>query len=62
MTETVLSSATREVVIGFERPFVIIGERINTPPARRAEIRRSGSPLATTPEAAAPRPAARRDA
>ena len=24
-----LSSATREVVIGFERPFVIIGERIN---------------------------------
>ncbi|MFQ5783739.1 MAG: methyltetrahydrofolate cobalamin methyltransferase [Alphaproteobacteria bacterium] len=29
MTETVLSSATREVVIGFERPFVIIGERIN---------------------------------
>ena len=29
MTETVLSSATREVVIGFERPFVLIGERIN---------------------------------
>ena len=29
MTETVLSSATHEVVIGFERPFVIIGERIN---------------------------------
>jgi 5-methyltetrahydrofolate--homocysteine methyltransferase len=29
MTETVLSSATREVVIGFDRPFVIIGERIN---------------------------------
>ena len=29
MTETVVSSATREVVIGFERPFVIIGERIN---------------------------------
>jgi 5-methyltetrahydrofolate--homocysteine methyltransferase len=29
VTETVLSSATREVVIGFERPFVIIGERIN---------------------------------
>ena len=27
--ETVLSSATKEVVIGFERPFVIIGERIN---------------------------------
>jgi len=29
VTETVISSATREVVIGFERPFVIIGERIN---------------------------------
>jgi len=29
MTDTVLASATREVVIGFERPFVIIGERIN---------------------------------
>lgn len=29
MTETVLSSATGEVVIGFERPFRVIGERIN---------------------------------
>jgi 5-methyltetrahydrofolate--homocysteine methyltransferase len=29
MTNTVVSSATREVVIGFNRPFVIIGERIN---------------------------------
>ena len=29
MTETVLSSATKEVVIGFDRPFVVIGERIN---------------------------------
>ncbi|MGI9334376.1 MAG: dihydropteroate synthase [Gammaproteobacteria bacterium] len=29
MTDTVVSSATREVVIGFDRPFVIIGERIN---------------------------------
>ncbi len=29
MTDTVVSSATREVVIGFGRPFVIIGERIN---------------------------------
>src|SRR4051812_50136078 len=29
MTDTVLSSASREVVIGFDRPFVIIGERIN---------------------------------
>ena len=29
MTETLISSATREVVIGFDRPFVVIGERIN---------------------------------
>ena len=29
MTETVVSSATKELVIGFERPFCIIGERIN---------------------------------
>ena len=29
MTDTIISSATREVVIGFERPFAIIGERIN---------------------------------
>jgi 5-methyltetrahydrofolate--homocysteine methyltransferase len=29
VTDTVLSSATGEVVIGFERPFVVIGERIN---------------------------------
>jgi len=29
MTRTVISSPTREVVIGFDQPFVIIGERIN---------------------------------
>ena len=29
MTDTIISSATKEVVIGFERPFAIIGERIN---------------------------------
>jgi 5-methyltetrahydrofolate--homocysteine methyltransferase len=29
MTETVVSSATKELVIGFDRPFVVIGERIN---------------------------------
>src|SRR5258706_3794379 len=29
MTDPVLSSAPREVVIGFDRPFVMIGERIN---------------------------------
>jgi 5-methyltetrahydrofolate--homocysteine methyltransferase len=29
MTDTFVSSATREVVIGFERSFVLIGERIN---------------------------------
>ncbi|HEX6131652.1 MAG TPA: dihydropteroate synthase [Actinomycetota bacterium] len=36
MTDTVVSSATREVVIGFDRPFVIIGERIN--PTGRARL------------------------
>jgi 5-methyltetrahydrofolate--homocysteine methyltransferase len=35
VTETVLSSPTREVVIGFDRPFVVIGERIN-PTGRKA--------------------------
>ena len=34
MTETVVSSATKELVIGVERPFAIIGERIN-PPGRK---------------------------
>jgi 5-methyltetrahydrofolate--homocysteine methyltransferase len=34
MTDTVVSSASREVVIGFDRPFTIIGERIN-PTGRR---------------------------
>lgn len=29
MSDTVVSSATKEVIIGFEQPFVIIGERIN---------------------------------
>lgn len=36
MTHTVLSSATREVVLGFDRPFVVIGERIN--PTGRAAL------------------------
>ncbi|MEO6207313.1 MAG: methyltetrahydrofolate cobalamin methyltransferase, partial [Candidatus Limnocylindrales bacterium] len=29
MTSTVISSATRTVMIGDDQPFVIIGERIN---------------------------------
>ena len=29
MTTTILSSATKEVRIGFDQPFIIIGERIN---------------------------------
>ena len=29
MTETIISSATKEIQIGFDQPFVIIGERIN---------------------------------
>jgi 5-methyltetrahydrofolate--homocysteine methyltransferase len=35
VTDTLLSSATAEVVIGFDRPFVVIGERIN-PTGRKA--------------------------
>jgi 5-methyltetrahydrofolate--homocysteine methyltransferase len=34
MTDTIISSASKEVVIGFGRPFAIIGERIN-PTGRR---------------------------
>jgi len=29
MTHTIISSANRDVIIGFDRPFVVIGERIN---------------------------------
>ena len=29
MTDTVISSKTKDVIIGFEQPFVVIGERIN---------------------------------
>ena len=29
MTRTVLSSAAKEIVIGFDAPFCVIGERIN---------------------------------
>ena len=29
VTETMLCSPSKEVVLGFERPFVVIGERIN---------------------------------
>jgi 5-methyltetrahydrofolate--homocysteine methyltransferase len=44
MTDTVLSSAAKEVVIGFDRPFVVIGERIN-PTGRKilAEEMRAGN-------------------
>ena len=43
MTDTVLSSSTREVVIGFDRPFVVIGERINpTGRSRLADEMRVG--------------------
>src|SRR4051794_25817260 len=43
MTDTIITSASREVAIGFDRPFVIIGERI-TPPGRKlpAEEMRGG--------------------
>ena len=44
MTDTIISSASKEVVIGFGRPFAIIGERIN-PTGRRllAEEMKAGN-------------------
>ncbi|HEX3842834.1 MAG TPA: dihydropteroate synthase [Steroidobacteraceae bacterium] len=42
MTDTVISSQTREVVIGFDRPFVMIGERIN-PTGRKILAAEMGS-------------------
>ena len=43
MTRTVLSSATKEVIIGFDQPFCVIGERIN-PTGRKklAEAMKAG--------------------
>lgn len=43
MTKTIISSASKEVAIGFDRPFTIIGERIN-PTGRKllAEEMRAG--------------------
>ena len=43
VTHTIVSSATREVTLGFDRPFVVIGERIN-PTGRKllAEEMRNG--------------------
>lgn len=43
MTDTIISSASKEVVIGFDRPFTVIGERIN-PTGRKllAEEMRAG--------------------
>ena len=52
MTDTVISSASREVVIGFDRPFVIIGERIN-PTGRKllAAAMAAGETVCTTVKA-----------
>jgi 5-methyltetrahydrofolate--homocysteine methyltransferase len=30
MANTLITSASKEVIIGFDQPFVVIGERINT--------------------------------
>ena len=29
MTRTIVASATKEIIIGFDQPFCVIGERIN---------------------------------
>jgi 5-methyltetrahydrofolate--homocysteine methyltransferase len=54
MTHTVVGSMTREVVIGFDMPFVIIGERIN-PTGRKllAEEMRNGDFSRVTADAIA---------
>jgi 5-methyltetrahydrofolate--homocysteine methyltransferase len=54
MTDTVVSSATKEVVIGAGRPFVIIGERIN-PTGRKklAEEMKAGDFSTVTADALA---------
>jgi 5-methyltetrahydrofolate--homocysteine methyltransferase len=54
VTHTVVSSASREVVLGFDRPFVIIGERIN-PTGRKllAEEMRDGDFSRVTTDALA---------
>ena len=51
MTRTVISSAAKDVVIGFDQPFVMIGERIN-PTGRKllaagfSEVRITGAMFA----------------
>ena len=50
MTDMIVSSASREVVIGFERPFCIIGERIN-PTGRKKPGGRDGGRQLPTVEA-----------
>ena len=47
MTDTVLSSATREVVIGFDRPFVMIGERINPTGRKKLAAEMAGGDFST---------------
>ncbi len=42
MTETVVTSANREVRIGFDRPFVIIGERINPTGRKKLAVEMKG--------------------
>jgi 5-methyltetrahydrofolate--homocysteine methyltransferase len=47
MTDTVVSSATREWVIGFERPFTVIGERINPTNRRKLAAEMAAGDYAT---------------
>jgi 5-methyltetrahydrofolate--homocysteine methyltransferase len=47
MTDTVLTSATREVAIGFERPFVIIGERINPTGRKKLAVEMTAGDFST---------------
>ncbi|MEL6961518.1 MAG: methyltetrahydrofolate cobalamin methyltransferase [Pseudomonadota bacterium] len=47
MTDTILSSATKEIAIGFERPFCVIGERINPTGRKRLAAEMAGGNFET---------------
>ncbi len=36
MTRTIIESATKTTIMGFDQPFTVIGERINPPRAARS--------------------------
>ena len=45
MTHTIVSSATRTHIIGFDRPFTVIGQRINPTGRQKLPSERRAVPL-----------------